>query len=106
MKKSTIAQMTDRRLLLVLTYAPAGLGHLRIMDALYDGLPETVIPVVLGSQDKSIQVIHRLTSIYPIGRTIFEWLQTGPLSSPANRLYRYLLRMNTRVVYDEMARLL
>jgi len=106
MKESTIDQLTHRQLLLVLTYAPAGLGHLRIMDALYHGLPETVNPVVLGSQDRSIQTVHRLTSIHPIGRAIFEWLQTGPLSSPANRLYRYSLRMNTSVVYDEMARLL
>jgi hypothetical protein len=106
MKQSTIDRLTDRRLLLVLTYAPAGLGHLRIMDALYHGLPETLNPVVLGSQDNSIQIIHRLTSIHPIGRAIFEWLQTGPLSSPANRLYRYSLRRNTRVVYNEMTRLL
>jgi hypothetical protein len=106
MKQSTIDQLTDRRLLLVLTYAPAGLGHLRIMDALYHGLPETVNPVVLGSQDESIRFIHRMTSIHPIGRAIFEWLQTGPLASPANRLYRYSLRMNTSIVYNEIARLL
>ncbi len=106
MKESTIDQLTDRQLLLVLTYTPAGLGHLRIMDALYHGLPETVNPVVLGSRDKSIQIIHRMTSIHPIGRAIFEWLQTGPLSSTASRLYRYSLRMNTSVVYDEMDRLL
>jgi hypothetical protein len=106
MKESTIHRLTGRKLLLVLTYAPAGLGHLRIMDALYHGLPSTVNPVVLGSQDRSIQTIHRLTSIHPIGRAIFEWLQTGPLASAANRLYRSTLRMNTRLVYDEMARLL
>ena len=106
MKQSTIDQLTDRRLLLVLTYAPAGLGHLRIMDALYHGLPDTVNPVVLGSQDESIRFIHRMTSIHPIGRAIFEWLQTGPLASPANRLYRYSLRMNTSIVYNEIARLL
>ncbi len=106
MKESAIDQLTHRQLLLVLTYAPAGLGHLRIMDALYHGLPETVNPVVLGSQDRSIEIIHRLTSIYPIGRAVFQWLETGPLSSQANSLYRYSLRMNTGIVYDEMARLL
>jgi hypothetical protein len=106
MKKSTLAKLTDRRNLLVLTYAPAGLGHLRITDALYDGLPKSVIPVVLGSQDKSIQTIHRLTSIHPIGRAVFEWLQTGPFARQANRLYRYQLRMNTGVVYEEICRLI
>ncbi len=106
MKKSTLAQLTDRDNLLILTYAPAGLGHLRITDALYDGLPKIVNPVVLGSQDKSIETIHRLTSIQPIGRAIFDWLQTGPLARQANRLYRYSLRMNTGVVYQEMVQLI
>jgi hypothetical protein len=105
MKKSTLAQLTNRENLLVLTYAPAGLGHLRITDALYDGLPKTVNPVVLGSQDKSIQTLHRITSIHPIGRAIFEWLQSGPFAPLANGLYRASLRRDTGQVYEEMARL-
>ena len=106
MKKSTLAQLTNRDNLLILTYAPAGLGHLRITDALYDGLPKIVNPVVLGSQDKSIETLHRLTSIQPIGRAIFDWLQTGPLARQANRLYRYSLRADTNVVYQEMVQLI
>jgi hypothetical protein len=106
MKKAALAQLTDRKNQLILTYAPAGLGHLRITDALYDGLPKSVNPVVMGSQDKSIQTIHRITSIHPIARGIFEWLQSGPLARQANRLYRYQLRMNTSVVYDEISRVI
>ena len=105
MKKSTLTQLTDRRNLLVLTYAPAGLGHLRITDALYDGLPKSVNPVVLGSQDKSIQTIHRITSFH-IGRTIFEWLQTGPFAVQANRLLHWQMRINTGGVYKEFNRLI
>jgi hypothetical protein len=67
MNSSTVAQLTDRKLLLVLAYSPAGLGHLRVTDALYHGLPETVNPVVLGSQDRSIQSMQRLTSVNPLG---------------------------------------
>lgn len=106
MKKSTLAQLTNRDTLLVLTYAPAGLGHLRIMDALYDGLPKTVNPVVLGSLDKSIQTIHRITSIHPIARAAFEWGQSGPLAYQFNRFYRYTLRAQTGVVYNEFVRLI
>jgi hypothetical protein len=106
MKKSTIEELTHRELQLVLCYAPAGLGHLRITDALYHGLPETVNPVVLGSRDESIRILHRLTSLHPIGRAAFEWLQTGPLAPQANGLYRSLLRINTHVVYEEIAELL
>jgi hypothetical protein len=106
MKKSTLDKLSQRQLQLVLTYAPAGLGHLRVTDALYHGLPEAVNPVVLGSQDKSIQTIHRITSIHPLGRRLFEWLQSGPLSSLSNRLYRSQLRSGTSLVYEEMARLI
>jgi hypothetical protein len=106
MKESTIDQLTHRQLLLVLTYAPAGLGHLRVTDALYHGLPETVNPVVLGSQDKSIQSIHRLTSVNPVGKAVFDWLQAGPFSSQSNRLYRNSLRANNGAIYNEMTRLL
>lgn len=106
MKPSTVAQLTNRKLLLVLAYAPAGLGHLRVTDALYHGLPETVNPVVLGSQDTSIQSIHRLTSVNPVGKAIFDWLQEGPYSEQSNKLYRDSLRANHRDTYDEMTRLL
>lgn len=106
MKPSTVAQLTNRKLLLVLAYAPAGLGHLRVADALYHGLPETVNPVVLGSQDKSIQSIHRLTSVNPVGKAVFDWLQGGPYSEQSNQLYRESLRANHRDIYNEMVRLL
>jgi hypothetical protein len=106
MKPSTLAQLTDRKLLLVLVYAPAGLGHLRVTDALYHGLPETVNPVVLGGLDTSIQSIHRLTSVNPVGKAVFDWLQEGPYSEQTNRLYRDSLRADHRDVYNQMTRLL
>jgi hypothetical protein len=106
MKKNTLTKLTSRENMLILTYAPAGLGHLRITDALYDGLPKSVNPVILGSRDKSIQTLHRITSINTVARGIFEWLQSGPLARQANRLYRYQLRMNTGVVYEEISRVI
>jgi hypothetical protein len=106
MKPSTVDQLTDRKLLLVLAYAPAGLGHLRVTDALYHGLPETVNPVVLGSQDKSIQSIHRLTSVNPVGKAVFDWLQGGPYSEQSNKLYRDSLRADHRDIYRDITRLL
>jgi hypothetical protein len=106
MKQTTIDQLTDRKLLLVLTYAPAGLGHLRVTDALYHGLPETVNPVVLGSQDRSIQSIHRLTSVNPVGKAVFTWLQEGPYAAQSNKLYRDSLRADHREISQEITRLL
>lgn len=106
MKKSTLAKLTHRELQLVFTYAPAGLGHLRVTDALYRGLPEVVNPVLLGSHDRSIQTIHRVTSIHPIARTLFEWFQSGPLSSFSNRVYRAYLRSGTGLTYAQLTTLI
>ncbi len=97
-----INKLAQRQFQLVFTYAPAGLGHLRVTDALYHGLPETANPVVLGSKDKSIRTIHRITSINPFFRSGFEWFQSGPLSSFSNRLYRASFRSNTQLVYEPM----
>lgn len=99
-------KLAQRQLQLVLTYAPAGLGHLRVTDALYHGLPETVNPVVLGSHDKSIQIIHRITSIHLVVRRVFEWLQSGPLSPLSNRIYRAYLRSDTSSVYEQLVSLI
>jgi hypothetical protein len=101
-----INKLAHRQFQVIFTYAPAGLGHLRVTDALYRGLPETVNPVLLGSKDKSIRLIHRITSINPFFRSAFEWLQSGPLSSFSNRLYRASLRSNTRLVYEQLADLI
>ena len=106
MEDYMLNKLADRQFQIVLTYAPAGLGHLRVTDALYHGLPETANPVVLGSNDKSIQTIHRITSISPFFRKGFEWFQSGPLSSLSNRLYRASLRSNTRLVYEQLANLI
>jgi hypothetical protein len=106
MKTSTQEKLIDRQHQLIFVSAPAGLGHLRVTDALFQRLPEAVNPVVLGSEDRSIQTIHRITSSQPVARGIFEWLQSGPLSSLSNRLYRRSLRSQTDALYREVVRLI
>jgi hypothetical protein len=106
MDDTLIDKLAQRQFQLVFTYAPAGLGHLRVTDALYRGLPETANPALLGSKDKSIRLIHRITSINPFFRSGFEWFQSGPLASLSNRLYRASLRSNTRLVYEQLADLI
>ena len=49
--------------LVVFTYAPTGLGHIRVTDALHDGLPDSFDSVVFAPNDPSIEFIHRLISI-------------------------------------------
>jgi hypothetical protein len=73
----TTALLAQKSLLIIFTYAPAGLGHLRVTGALYHGLPAQTHPILLRSQDSSIGYLHHLTSIHPTLRAILEWLQSG-----------------------------
>lgn len=67
----------DRSIVVYLSYAPAGFGHLRVADALYHGLPNYVTPILLGTSDTSVTFLHRLTSVHPILRAVFVWGQSG-----------------------------
>ena len=106
MKKPALERLAQRQIQLVMTYAPAGLGHLRVTDALYHALPDIVNPIILGSQDRSIQTFHRITSINPLLRDIFEWFQSGPLSSWSSRVYRAQLRSSAGLVHEQLVNLL
>jgi hypothetical protein len=106
MERPALDKLAQRQFQLIFTYAPAGLGHLRVTDALYHGLPEIVNPVVLGSRDKSIQTVHRITSLHPLARRVFEWLQSGPPSSWSSRVYRAYLRSGTGEVYEQLTSLI
>jgi hypothetical protein len=106
MGMQSLKKLASRKLQLVMTYAPAGLGHLRVADALYGGLPLIVNPVLLGGNDRSIQTVHRLTSANPLGRSLFEWFQSGPLSAWSNRVFRNYIRSDTTQVHEQLVSLI
>jgi hypothetical protein len=92
----TLSVLSQKSLLIIFTYAPAGLGHLRVTDALYHGLPAQTHPILLRSQDASIGFLHHLTSIHPTTRAILEWLQAGKPEELFTRGYRWFLRSRTK----------
>jgi len=93
--------------MLVFAYSPAGLGHLRVTEALYDGLPPGVVPILLGSQDKSITNIHRLVSLHPMMRSLFEWGQSqGTQEYFFTYFYRLGLRHGAKLLYRQIVTLL
>lgn len=98
--------LNDKSLMVIFTYAPAGLGHLRVTDALYEGLPKNVTPVLLGSQDDSVGSIHRITSTSLLGRIIMENTQRGILEDVFTFFYRRWLKNNTQMLYNQMLTLL
>lgn len=104
---SDFARLADESLMIVFAYAPAGLGHLRVTDALYDGMPKgTTTPILLGSQDEAIRAQHRLVSVHPVFQFIFEWTQQGPQQFFITALYRFFLRVHTKTVRQQMITLL
>ncbi len=99
--------LNDPSLMLVFAYSPAGLGHLRVTEALYDGLPAGIVPVLLGSQDKSITNIHRLVSFHPMMRSLFEWGQSqGAQEYFFTYFYRLGLRHGAKLMYRQVVTLL
>ncbi|MBI2051988.1 hypothetical protein HYT33_04495 [Candidatus Roizmanbacteria bacterium] len=98
--------LSDPSLLILITYAPAGLGHLRVADALRHGLPKDANVMVLGAEETSLTYLHRFISIHPVARELFEWGQKGAQEEIFTRLYRGFLRKRAETVYEEMMKLI
>ena len=98
----SVQALQQKSVMVVFTYSPAGLGHLRVTDALYHGLPTGINPVILGSQDSFIRFAHRFTSIHPIARFLFESLQDGPAEYFFTKFYTSFLHNETRTLYKQM----
>lgn len=88
--------------LLIFTYAPAGLGHLRVTDALVDTRPERSPYILLGSIDRFMTWIHRFTSINPIGKFIFLKSQYGLAEEIFTNVYRYFLTVNSGAIHQQL----
>jgi len=98
-----ISPLEDKSLLICFAYAPAGLGHLRVTDALYQGLPKgTNTPLLLGSQDTTITYLHRFMSLNPLIRRLTVWAEKGRVENITTFIYRYLLRSHTELLYEQM----
>ncbi len=95
--------LTKKSLVIVFAYAPTGLGHLRVTDALYHGLPENAAPLLLGSQDKTLSEIYRLTSIHRLASSVLEFFE---FFAPAVTIYKKYLRSHTNLLYGQLLTIL
>lgn len=99
--------LKDKSLVIILAYAPTGLGHLRVTDALYDGLPKETTPLLLGAQDRRLTYIHRLGSIHPLTRRFTEWIQNGWAQDWLyKRIFVRYLKNHTENIYKQMVTIL
>jgi UDP-N-acetylglucosamine:LPS N-acetylglucosamine transferase len=80
---------------IIFSYVPVGFGHLRVSDALYHSVEKDTNHVFLSTENSSITFFHRITSVHPIARAIFEWTQNGKPEDLFTYLYRGLLRRTT-----------
>jgi hypothetical protein len=98
---ASFSALRNKSLVLIFAYAPAGLGHLRVTDALYHGLPKDITPILFGAQDESITLIHRLMSTHVITRKLMGWFQDGALEEIYTFFYRRYLRSHTKLLYQQ-----
>lgn len=92
--------------MVVLSTSPAGLGHVRVTEALHGGLDERVRVEVLGLEDHSAQELHRLASRNRVLRAVMEFVQNNPLVEESfSALYRERLRRKGKEAYHRMVEL-
>lgn len=102
----SLSVLSHTSVVVIFAYSPTGLGHLRVTDALYEGLPTTISPLLLGSQDKSVGALHRFMSIHPITRALFEWGQHGWMQYVMTFVYQFILHTRTKLLYQQLATIL
>lgn len=91
---------------LIFTYAPLGLGHLRVTDALYHGLPAGSSPILLSSQDQSINVFYRFMSIHPLMTMLMETAEKGFMETISAFFYRRIFRSNAKLLQRQLETIL
>lgn len=101
-----LEKLKDDTLLIIFTCAPAGLGHLRVANALYRGLPKEADPVLLGSTDHAIRDFHRFISIHPLFKNLMEQFQNGWLEDLFTMIYCRILRSRTEDLYTQLSLLI
>lgn len=80
--------LSSDSLAVVFAFEPTGLGHLRVTRALYLGLPRGVHSHLLGSDARMLSVLHRISSVRPWARSLFEWIQRGKPEDVATAIFR------------------
>jgi hypothetical protein len=81
----------------IFTTSPAGLGHIRVTDALISGMPNDIDVEVIGVKDESVKFLHRLTSTNKFLRKVTEFIQNEPLFEDIfARFYRNFLAGRSR----------
>lgn len=89
--------------LVVLATAPAGLGHIRVTEALRSGLLDTVEVETLGLKDPTVQLLHRISSRNQGLRKVMEFVQNNPIAEERfTKAHRAYLKKRPQEAYEQM----
>jgi hypothetical protein len=102
----SLATLSQKSVVVIISYSPTGLGHLRVSDSLYHGLPDSVTPILLGAADRTLSAFYRFVSIHPLTRKLLEFFQEGHAESFYTYWYRTFLRSHTQLLYQQLSTLL
>jgi hypothetical protein len=92
--------------MLLFTTSPAGLGHMRVTEALQSGIPENVRPEVIGIKDSGLQSLHRISSRNRFLRRVVEYVQNTPgIENVFATLYRESIRVRIEGVCSRIEEL-
>jgi hypothetical protein len=72
-----VAALTDPETLIIFTTSPTGLGHIRVMNALAEGLTPGTDNVIMGLTNINANKIHALGSRIPFFLNITEFVQNN-----------------------------
>lgn len=98
--------LSNPKLALILAYAPTGLGHLRVTDALRHGLPQDAQPILLPAHGRTLTFLHRMTSIHPLFQAIFEWSQQGQQQQVLTEFYRKIFLRDAQKLEEQLLEIL
>lgn len=98
----SLKNLTSKDTLIVLTFAKAGLGHLRVAYALMDGLPKEARVVLFSTRDEATTFMHRLTSVNPVARELAEALQYGIAERIFTAVYTRVLRLRAKSLLPQI----
>ena len=103
---ANLDDLVDSELAIIFATSPTGLGHLRVTDALYHGLPKNSSPILLGAQDPSVSAIYRFVSINPFTRRVMELLALPPWNNSFAILARRAIRTQTTLLSQQLKTIL
>ena len=91
--------------LIVFTSSPTGLGHIRVMDALIDGLAPGNDYATIGVADINASKIHALGSRVPIALKVTEFIQNHFIAeSIITKIYQKYFSTRTSGLIQELAK--